>query len=1475
MSTDFLNRRMDLKHTSLSENYLTMDTSYPVKLAGKVIKIFTASSDFNTNKWILENSDREIILTVESDNVYDFAGRVIKNSIGADKAYSENINVFKQDDYVMVIIDFDNKKIFLCSQTNFSVFITGDNIGDDCKFKLFDITGESEMPGYEYNINEEVFDLAAEFENEEGCHSFVRHSDDDVVYEIPSNQDGTRKMTPVSNVDVFNINSINTAIQNLVFPFINPRSDGGGIDGIDAFHTYRTLNGSVNDKFVSDYCYTYEEIKSLNWDEKGFSHTEIDGLTNPTDYYFVLSSNSDNNDNNTTNKLDDSFMFLPIKKDTLTFASFSEIANGGIICGGEKSIISTKPNAGNNLVGNWWDYDISEGYGVTFHADASASGGSCRVGILKFNGDDYVSGVKAHLYSDWISDNKDTFITRWGINESETYNKDEMKFLNRFLNFFAFNSSYNSSLKHISMTPFNTAMNDSLSVYGGETNRTPFCITAIYPEIFESVLFDTEDGQFSHDNENLSNFTSFYNSFETEEFDRTKYKSGKYDCRNADDDKYLVYALLEKGISKGTMKGSTNSNPTQEIYGLYNPSTYQKIKLKFLSNRSMLGDSYSNYIIGRNSDDSSNYDYIMINLMSKLNVAKINSTFSENDIKDYNTAHIGHESFVVMRRIILPQLKTMCKSGLDHKNFFYDSENDKYFVNYNSNEYEVYTIIYNNGELEFVKLNKEIFKNASKFNGLSDYMYLYFFFISYGSGKKYATIYQMKYYYDTGRDVAQSDEVYVSSKINEKFDFFSVAKLMYTDISSAIDWKKHNRFETGYLNKLVEKGTCNTIEEAINNLKTKFDFSTDISIENMIDSIKDVIIDVVKDYHLFPYFSKDEDDIIITDSVLGKSSAAAITVSHYDNESCHEGIFFASWVNNVRLNDGKGFRLRDMIGDSYSIYQNCMAPYVSNTMIDGAYVYTMESYNKYLKDTYVSDIYFTDEFPFINGIGIRKEYYEGKSLYEFYNYILTRDLSKPMSNPDSLISKIGTNNKVFYSKSTLSNVANVIKNNVSGERLFVDSDNNNITITNGIALHENINPSSIYGFNPDLINNTNSEDVTSEYITDEVIFVNKSEAGKKTIYSLSLEDGNPKIPSLVPLNGTLGEISTDKINWLQLLLALNNNKSIDILSNLSNIKNELNKFFLKASQNVSDKYSIEESISDSDANAHDTIFDESSEYYKDHNADFDETHNIYNFFYGYGYKNRVRELNNRGVIVFVTEGARTLQNITGNQSEVPEDYTYSVTQGKVYPKRMYISKDGLICTKEYYEKENATSDDSTTTIKELQKIIDNLTSTIESLAKSGGMTNFKIMRNKIYSAMNAVLSTHTAAAYKNNDSSWIVDVKSYYRNMQYIYDNIDNYTEEVYDCNCTLNNLLTMHHPNFAKTHTSASDEVFEELDNYNNSFRNAVLAVENLDDKKTKFIESLQAYMNYIVDNLTNDVKDTSPNISGIKSIISDISFE
>ena len=89
MSTDFLNRRMDLLHECRNfgfidefgtvidvngDNYLTMDTSYPVRLAGKVIKLFTAVSDYNRQKFIIRNSNKDTILEVNADNIYDFAG---------------------------------------------------------------------------------------------------------------------------------------------------------------------------------------------------------------------------------------------------------------------------------------------------------------------------------------------------------------------------------------------------------------------------------------------------------------------------------------------------------------------------------------------------------------------------------------------------------------------------------------------------------------------------------------------------------------------------------------------------------------------------------------------------------------------------------------------------------------------------------------------------------------------------------------------------------------------------------------------------------------------------------------------------------------------------------------------------------------------------------------------------------------------------------------------------------------------------------------------------------------------------------------------------------------------------------------------------------------------------------------------------------------------------------------------------------
>ena len=101
--------------------------------------------------------------------------------------------------------------------------------------------------------------------------------------------------------------------------------------------------------------------------------------------------------------------------------------------------------------------------------------------------------------------------------------------------------------------------------------------------------------------------------------------------------------------------------------------------------------------------------------------------------------------------------------------------------------------------------------------------------------------------------------------------------------------------------------------------------------------------------------------------------------------------------------------------------------------------------------------------------------------------------------------------------------------------------------------------------------------------------------------------------------------------------------------------------------------------------------------------------------YGYGFGpfdenfNSKRILDNRGVIVFVSEGGILRRHKTNSVGETPDQYTYSYDQyPEVYPKRMYISKDGLLCTKEYFDREAATSEDALTTIKALEEKIKSL-----------------------------------------------------------------------------------------------------------------------------------------------------------------------
>ena len=191
-----------------------------------------------------------------------------------------------------------------------------------------------------------------------------------------------------------------------------------------------------------------------------------------------------------------------------------------------------------------------------------------------------------------------------------------------------------------------------------------------------------------------------------------------------------------------------------------------------------------------------------------------------------------------------------------------------------------------------------------------------------------------------------------------------------------------------------------------------------------------------------------------------------------------------------------------------------------------------------------------------------------------------------------------------------------------------------------------------------------------------------------------------------------------------MLTALNNNKTIDLLeSALIKIKKDLKNYIIQEGQNISDIYSIEdEERTVTKANAHDNVWPEDSEYYKEKNAEFDKNHNIYDFNYGYGYisgessNNDTRELKNRGVIVFVIEGG-SVNRITYGQGD-PNKFTYNLKEGDIRTKRMYISKDGVICTKEYYDRESSSDgfkSNPKTSINDLQSRITALEQRISNL----------------------------------------------------------------------------------------------------------------------------------------------------------------
>lgn len=1346
MPTDFLNRRMDLIHSTKDNvDVLTMDTSYPVRLAGKVLKIFTAAKDYSINDYRICNSENETILIISGSNIYDFAGRKIGENIGEGKPYPVNTDVFKKDDYVMTIIDFDNNTMHLCSESNFSKFITGDtDMGEKCKFKLFDITGDTKITfedGTTRNIDLDKFQEAIDFEAQEDdeYHSFLRCNDDNVIFENPSiykSDAGTKYyMTPVSNIDTLNINSINTSIQNFFFPIIN----GEGFDFISGFRIFQTINGLVNQKFIEEFCYTYQEIQNLPIYDKGmYINSEVNSIVNDKNsYYYVLSTGSASDDQYSTakknedNTIDSVFSsdlrFTPIKKDTMKFSSYMDSTGGKIKCGDIDIAIPISLRAGSRhlYIGNWWSSDKNFGYSVWRY-----TGNYIKIAILIEYNNKNINMTGSYVYNYKQYHESKNFNNEYVISSNciveDCYknNNTIMKYIDRFVDFFIPKYDqkyidYNNAIKEASLTPTNSSRAYHLGIMNCDSSTTPFCTIIIYPEIFEDVLYgkDTSTGDFAHKDENIRNFTGFYdNNYKllSTDINRKNYKIPDLSI-DGWENIFLVYSLFDLDKTKEKVYINNSDKPSTVNLEDWLKDEFKDNELIYRTNQTVLGDSNTNMICKISSEcESDTTKKLMLTCISKLKLCKINES-NEKDAT-YNNAQIRHQSFLVARLIM---------SASDVITY----QNNTYSITYNGETYQLYSIV-NKGanKLEMIPIDKSSFKNTG--SNTTNIMYLYF-------KDKNNGIFSVKYYYNI-TDTNSSE-----SKINS-FDYVSCIEIL-PDLTTKPNESTivyYSRFLNALLNIYVNEGK--TIKEAINHY---YDLVNSSAGEWMNQVIK-----VVETYHMYPYnlTSTETPNVVLNSSALGITNTSNIYVNGYSlivngntmTTYSHENIYYGAWINNDEKFDG--FRLRDMIGNDYSIYQNCMVPYVSNTLSDnGSKIYSISTYNKVLKDTSVSDLFDTREFPFLGCKGIRECYYVNKSLYDFYNYIFTRDLSKNINDPDSLVkNKISSSNRAFFPRSEVDKISKVESiydetNNKWVDHLK-DSNDNDIVIKAGLTLHANIDSNAILGFNNSKLYNYDGVDVSDDYTVDEPILINKEQSGDKTTYSLSMNSADTNNPSIVPLNGSDEDIEVDKLNWLTLLTALNNNKTIDLLeSALIKIKKDLKDYIIQEGQNISDIYSVEDDERTvTRANAHDNIWSEDSEYYKEKNAEFDKNHNIYDFNYGYGYNNadgsqgqgnNVRELKNRGVIVFVIEGGSVSRMTYGGSD--PNGFTYNLTEGNIRSKRMYISKDGVLCTKEYYDSESSSNGFKTnpqTSLNDLHYRVIQLEAAVDSLKNlSSTITNME------------------------------------------------------------------------------------------------------------------------------------------------------
>ncbi len=1410
MSTDFLNRRMDLTHAVVvdmsigsDDNYyeLIMDTSYPVKLAGKVIKLFNAVDSYVAYyPWKLLNSEEEVILEVPYNKVYDFAGNVIHDCIGEGKIYETGSDVFTEHDYVMVIIDFDAQTLHLCSETNFKNFFLNTGKGN---IKLFDVTaGDEETITVEnmniintsdsINVDKSIFENASNFEDKDkNTYALVRSDETNVLYEVPVTGDNIHSVVPVSDINAIDINALAMNLMNFIFPFTNPASNPAGFESVGNLYSLFEINGQFTDEFIEKYCYTKDEIESFrercnNASGNSFNlFSKFDQTENKENYVYVLATDgfslgSDNSEC-TSNHI-----FGVINKKTKKYAVTEINTVSNLINGKAGDLpISKNPDTG-NLIGSWWAGDKFSPSMVMYVQSRNKRSPRLYVNTEEqTNGNNYTYSYK-YMYDSYDGSQQinpeNTKYRKEGFviignnrpNDTQAYELNEYKHAKRFIEFFSNDDTeYADVIKRNALAPM--APNGFryplwLNNYdGGELiNAIAMNLVVEFAEPFEHVLFDSDTNGYIHADQNIHNFTTFGDGNVTDET-RTNYRQAYISCLNAERINALVYSLVDcdaTGKSYYCTTGLCNDNTsnlakldTAVINGISH-------KLKFKSCMSITKDSHANLVTQSIDNNINNF---MITPITRIICGSIDKAWTGYDDSKpdgniyseiYNNAQIKYQTFYIYKKINFANEKISFADGSSIQLAYQDSistKQDLFIITKvtDSEKSNLASISGSDNAKKYIKVepdsNKIIFKPATlggdsypniykrdvtvlddqctPDNGVS---YLYYF-NEYTDiySNKHNILYRVKYYYkDT------------SNTFDNSFDYLSQPVEVCSLINGLIESNTNNIYSKAFIGSLAYESGTTDFTTAVANANAVLTSAYPDSVEDYENKrLVHIALAAVQYFKFYPYdiyndlhvFRQDYNQEIAINWIGINTSTSGLTLGSDEFVCWNLSPFSTDWA------------LKNMLGNDVVLYQNSKAPHVSNTKYDGNLVYTVETYNKYLKDNSISTLFEVKELEYLRGTGIRDDYlYKPNTrtpinLYQFYLNWYTRDLAM---NPD--ISLKGNLNRqmCFIAKDAINiNDAKIEWTNVSGTEYRNIFKNKNTSEPIEIKYYGDnmsyvkceINSNNILGFNQSVLNKYNkdsstAEDITDKYIEKNPIFVNEIIAGNKKTYSIAMNSVNSyeelTNPSIYSIYGNSADMQVDKIDWNSLLVALNNNYKLDILTDsLISFKNQLNTFIYSNCININD--SVE--YSDSKDTENDILADSSidpeypdpfppgSSWYKTKHGTYDSKHDIYTYYPGYGFNDITQKRNNdeRGVIVFVSDDSYVTRDKHGSGD--PDIWTYDSKYPNVYPKRMYVSADGIVCTKDFYDLGSIFNDNNNSV--DLHDLISRITALEEEVAR--------------------------------------------------------------------------------------------------------------------------------------------------------------